>query len=189
MERLRALLAPEEAVWLFGTDFPAMPDLALTGRMVLLQMALPMEIAPPEPAAMLVKLGEDEAHEMVALTDLAFPGFFRPRTYRMGSYYGVRAPSGELIAMGGERMKLDGYSEISTVCTHPSFRGRGHAESIIWQVVRQHRRERTRSFLHVRKGNDRAVSLYGRMGFEICREVTITRVMRPPATELSAIAY
>jgi ribosomal protein S18 acetylase RimI-like enzyme len=177
MAQLRLLLAPGEAVWLFGTNFPAVSGLEFTDRMPCPQMALPASIEPPEPHADIVALTEADADEMVALTDLAFPGFFRPRTYLMGSYYGVRAPSGELIAMGGERMKLDGYSEISTVCTHPSFRGRGLGESIIWQVVRQHRREGVQSFLHVGRANTRATALYQRMGFAICREITITRVV------------
>ena len=49
----------------------------------------------------------------------------------MGSYYGVRSCNGELLAMGGERLQLDGYSEISALCTHPSFRGQGFAASLI----------------------------------------------------------
>ena len=178
MEQLRSLLEPDESVWLFGADQPPAPGLVFAERMVCPQMALPPRFEPPAPPADIVALTGANAHEMVALTDLAFPGFFRPRTHSMGSYYGVRSPSGELIAMGGERLKLDRYAEISAVCTHPSFRGRGLAESIIWQVVLQHRREGIRSFLHVGKANSRAIALYQRLGFVICREITITRVVR-----------
>lgn len=178
MERLRALLTPGEGIWLYGTDFPAVSGLEVVDRMPCPQMGLPGHIAPPEPNADVVALTEANAHEMVALTDLAFPGFFRPRTHLMGSYYGIRAPSGELIAMGGERMKLTGYAEVSAVCTHPSFRGRGLAESIIWQMVRRHRREGVQSFLHVGRANTRAIALYERLGFVIRREITITRVAR-----------
>ena len=78
---------------------------------------------------------------MAAITTLAFPSFFRSRTCEMGSYYGVRSYTGELLAMGGERLQLDGYSEISAVCTHPSFRGQGFAVSLIWHLVRNHRRD------------------------------------------------
>ncbi len=51
----------------------------------------------------------------------------------MGSYYGVRS-NGELVVMGGERLRLEGYPEISGVCTHPAHRGRGLAASLIWQL-------------------------------------------------------
>jgi predicted GNAT family acetyltransferase len=114
---------------------------------------------------------------MVALTTLAFPGFFRQRTCETGSYYGVRSPSGEFIAMGGERLKL-GFTEISAVCTHPSFRGRGLAAAIIWRLVREHRKESVVSWLHVASVNRRAAELYLRMGFEEIREVTLHRVLR-----------
>ena len=86
---------------------------------------------------------------MVALTTLAFPSFFRSRTCEMGSYYGVRSCTGELLAMGGERLQLDGYSETSALCTHPSFRGQGFAVSLIWHLVRNHRRDGLVSWLHV----------------------------------------
>jgi len=79
-------------------------------------MILPEEVTPPDPTIDIVSLSDANATEMVALTNLAFPGFFRKRTCEMGSYYGVRS-DGELIAMGGERLVLDGYSEISGVCT------------------------------------------------------------------------
>jgi hypothetical protein len=40
---------------------------------------------------------------MFDLITLAFPGFFRPRTYEMGTYYGIRV-EGKLAAMAGERV-------------------------------------------------------------------------------------
>jgi predicted GNAT family acetyltransferase len=96
----------------------------------------------------------------------------------MGWYYGVRSPSGELIAMGGERLQLDGYSEISAVCTHPSFRGQGFAASLIWHLVRNHRCDGLVSWLHVGCANHRAVKLYLGMGFQQVREVTLHRILR-----------
>ena len=39
----------------------------------------------------------------------------------LGSYLGIRH-AGTLIAMAGERMRLDGFTEISAVCTHPGYR-------------------------------------------------------------------
>ena len=73
--------------------------------------------------------------------DAGVPGFLSTENVRDGWYYGIRSASGELIAMGGKRLKLEGFTEVSAVCTHPDFRGRGLAAAIIWQVVREHRKE------------------------------------------------
>jgi predicted GNAT family acetyltransferase len=97
----------------------------------------------------------------------------------MGSYYGVRFPSGELIAMGGERLQLDGHSEIRTVCTHPSFRGQGLAASLIWHLLLNHCRDGPVSWLnHAGCANHRAVKLYLGMGFQQVRNVTLHRISR-----------
>ncbi len=41
---------------------------------------------------------------MVALTDVAFPGYFRAKTHRMGSYFGVRV-EGKLVANRGDGLR------------------------------------------------------------------------------------
>jgi len=138
---------------------------------------LPQEVSPAELAGEIASLTCTNAAEMVTLTDLAFPGFFRKRTCAMGSYYGVRS-GGQLIAMGGERLALDGYSEISAICTHPAHRGKGLAASLIWRVVGDHRRNGTVSWLHVSAANQPALKLYLRMGFKVVRTVTLHRVVR-----------
>jgi hypothetical protein len=74
-------------------------------------------------------LGESDGAAMRALTRIAFPDFFRERTAELGLYLGIY--DGErLIAMAGERMALPGLQEISGVCTHPDFAGRGHARRL-----------------------------------------------------------
>jgi len=95
----------------------------------------------------------------------------------MGSYYGVRSSAGELIAMGGERLQLDGYSEISAVCTHPSFRGQGFAARLIWHSVRSHRCDGLVAWLHVGCAH-RAVKFYLGMGFQQVRKVTLHCISR-----------
>jgi predicted GNAT family acetyltransferase len=148
-------------------------------------MVLPSDVSAPDTEIEIGKLTDANADEMVALTTLAFPGFFRQRTCETGSYYGVRSSSGELIAMGGERLKLEGYTEISGVCTHPPFRGRGLAAGIIWQLVREHRGEGVVSWLHVTNTNRRAAELYLRVGFVEIRQVRLHRITRiGPATAI-----
>jgi predicted GNAT family acetyltransferase len=182
LQQLRSLLGPGESVWLIGKSYPHVPELFFEGILECLQMVLPKEVTPPGPTTEIVPLSDANAPEMVALTTLAFPGFFRKRTCEMGSYYGVRSGArshGELIAMGGERLSLDGYPEISGVCTHPAHRGKGLAASLIWQLVRDHRRDGLVSWLHVGNENHRAVELYVRMGFKEVRKVTLNRISRP----------
>jgi len=180
LQQVYSLLAPHESVWLVGEGYPPVPELSFEGTLECLQMVLPEGVAPPDPAIEIVSLSDANAGEMVVLTDLAFPGFFRQRTCEMGSYYGVRSDDGELIAMGGERLMLDGYSEISGVCTHPAHRGKGLAASLIWRLVRNHRRDGIVSWLHVASANRHAIELYFRMGFKVVREVTLKRISRNP---------
>jgi GNAT superfamily N-acetyltransferase len=178
MLALRSLFEPSESVWIIGKEYADVPGLVRAETLECLQMSLPNSIVVPDTDTEIVPLSDANADEMVALTTLAFPGFFRQRTCEMGSYYGVRSPSGELIAMGGERLKLDGFTEISGVCTHPAFRGRGLAGAIIWQLAREHRNEGVVSWLHVASTNRRAAELYLRMGFKEIRKVTLHRVTR-----------
>jgi|ERR1700722_272677 ribosomal protein S18 acetylase RimI-like enzyme len=177
MHHLHSLLAPDEPVCIIGQGYP-LDEFHIAGTLGVLQMVLPQDVDPPEPDTKeIVELNAAHADEMVALTDLAFPGYFRRRTCEMGRYYGVRS-AGELIAMGGERLMMDGYSEISGVCTHPAHREKGLAASLIWHLVRDHRRDGVISWLHVGSPNQRAIDLYARMGFKPVREVTLHRISR-----------
>ena len=83
-----------------------------------------------------------------------------------------------LMAMAGERLALDGYSEISGVCTHPAHRGRGLAANLIARLAADHREQGVVSFLHVTATNTRAMALYRRLGFVEFGRVTLTRVSR-----------
>jgi ribosomal protein S18 acetylase RimI-like enzyme len=177
LQSLHTLLVPGEYVWLIGESYPSVPELSCVGNLGCLQMVLPDEVTPPTPAPGIAPLSCENAPEMVALTDLAFPGFFRSRTCEMGSYYGVRS-DGKLIAMGGERLTLDGFPEISGICTHPAHRGKGLAAGLIWHLTRNHRRDGLVSWLHVSAENHHAIELYLRMGFTVARKVKLHRICR-----------
>jgi len=179
LKSLHSLLVPGEQVWIADGKFPDWPELVWETSLECLQMVLPDEVAPPPPdtAIEIVTLSCADAPAMVSLTDLAFPGFFRVSTCEMGSYYGVRV-DGELASMSGERMMLDGYPEVSGVCTHPAHRGKGYAAALMWQVIRDHRRDGQISWLHVSAGNRHAIELYLRMGFVEARRLVWHRISR-----------
>ncbi|MBN9308687.1 GNAT family N-acetyltransferase, partial [Devosia sp.] len=85
---------------------------------------------------------------------------------------------GRLMAMAGERMRMDGLTEVSAVCTWPEFRGRGLAATLVSFVAAQIAREGRTPFLHVKQENAGAKSIYERLGFRICRQIIFRLVKR-----------
>ena len=139
---LFSLLEPGEATYVI-TDTPLEWDgLRCEGPLWVKQMIYPQErslpVVPEIDGITIEPLSCANAAEMVELTAIAFPGFFRVRTCEMGSYYGIRS-GGRLVAMCGERMAIRDYREISGLCTHPDFRGQGYAAILMAQLMRDHR--------------------------------------------------
>lgn len=110
------------------------------------------------------RLGAEHSAEMIALTTLARPGPFGPRTHELGDYYGIR-DNGVLVGMAGERLKVPGFTEVSAVCTHPDHTGKGYAAALMRRVMAGIRARGETPFLHSRADNDRAIALYERLGF------------------------
>jgi ribosomal protein S18 acetylase RimI-like enzyme len=164
---LAALLAPSDRVYLIGPQPTPTRLLEVGPPLDCFQMIFAVQ-PPPESAApsdpIILSMTHVDAPDMVVLTDLAFPGFFRPHTYQMGAYYAIRI-GGELVAMAGERLAIPGFCEISAVCTHPAHTGRGYATLLMNRLLRDHAAANVKSFLHVSQKNARAIALYQRMGF------------------------
>jgi GNAT superfamily N-acetyltransferase len=127
-----------------------------------------------------IVLGETDRVAMRELTQIAFPDFFRERTPELGLYLGIY-DGARLIAMAGERLALTGLQEISGVCTHPDFAGRGHARRLTRALLSRHRRRGVASFLHVSEGNAGARRLYDSMGFVVRASLLMCKVERTAA--------
>lgn len=128
------------------------------------------ETAVASPRCDSLELGVPDVSEMVALAELTRPGPFGPRTHELGTYLGIRR-DGRLAAMAGERLRLPGYTEVSAVCTHPDFAGRGFAGALMALVLEKIHRRLDMPFLHVRPANLRAIELYRRLGFTVRRSL------------------
>ena len=174
-----ALLDPGESVVFVGVVPGADPRLEVEQRASVLQMDLAREPR-PDPAARFTELGADRLADMLALTGLVYPFYFRPATPRMGRYFGVYDTTGALVAMAGERMRTGTHCEISAVCTHPDHAGRGHARRLVEHVAAGIRARGQWPFLHVSPENERAVRLYRAMDFETRAELPLLRVRRLP---------
>lgn len=122
-------------------------------------------------------LCSSDVPEMLELVQATEPGPFLQRTIELGRYIGIRE-GGALIAMAGERMRFEGWTEISAVCTAPSRRGEGLATSLVSTLVADIRERSENPFLHVLKTNANAIRLYEELGFSIRRSRTISVVAR-----------
>jgi ribosomal protein S18 acetylase RimI-like enzyme len=144
---------------------PALP-IPATFKLVR-QFDLVQFVAPPTLAAEYdeaVVLTVDDVPEMLALVALTDPGPFRSRTIELGTYLGIRR-DGELIAMAGTRFALPTHTEISAVCTHPSYRGQGLGARLIRAVAARITAAGRTPFLHTGGTNTRAIPLYESLGF------------------------
>jgi ribosomal protein S18 acetylase RimI-like enzyme len=132
-------------------------------QMVLVEPGRVAQAAPQ--AEELSELTESDAVEMLALARLTQPGPFGMRTRELGNYIGIRR-EGKIVAMAGERLRVDAYTEISAVCTHPAYLGRGFAAKLMTELAHRIRARGETPILHVRGSNTRAIALYERLGFE-----------------------
>lgn len=138
--------------------------LKFTKTLVQMVCGRPVTVTAPPAGVDLHVLSEPDIADMVALTAITRPGPFESHTYTFGTYLGIRV-DGVLAAMGGQRMHLPGYREISAICTHPGFRGRGYARTIVAQLIAITYDEGLTPFLHVEEANRGAQALYATMGF------------------------
>ena len=125
-----------------------------------------------------IPLGAADVPEMLELVAQTEPGPFLKRTIELGDYLGVRR-DGALVAMAGERFQLDGWTEISAVCTKPDHRGQGLATWLMGALIAGIQRRSERAFLHVLSTNTGAIRLYEDLGFTLRRHVSI-RVLQIP---------
>jgi ribosomal protein S18 acetylase RimI-like enzyme len=132
-----------------------------------------------DPELLTQPLDASHAPQAVDLAVLTNPGPFGLRTIELGEYCGVF--DGErLVAMAGERLHAGPYREVSGVCTHPDFQGRGLARRLSNKVVRLQMQRGQLPFLHVISSNENALAMYERMGFREYRE-TVVRVVEKTA--------
>ena len=112
-----------------------------------------------------IELTPADVPEMSELYAATRPGrTLCPKIQKLGTFLGIRH-EGKLVAMGGVRLHIAGYREITTVATLPSFQGRGYGTAIVTALIARIQTKGERPFLTVRTDNERAIGIYRRLGF------------------------
>ena len=124
-----------------------------------------------------VELTKEDTPQIAELIKLTEPGPYAPKVLELGNYIGIKK-DGKLVAMVGERIKLDGYTEVSLVCTHPDHRGKGYAKALSGVIIRDIIERGETAFLHVQTKNVAAFKLYEKLGFTTRVEYPITGYVR-----------
>ena len=147
------------------------PSLTLVKELVCLQMVLdkPIDFNPNQEIILLESKAQKKA--LFELVNLVQPGYFKEKTVDLGRYYGIYQDE-QLVAVCGERMKMDDFTEISAIVTHPSYTGRGYAKQLIKHCVQTIFLEGKIPYLHVVASNVPAISLYKKLGFLTRRKIS-----------------
>jgi ribosomal protein S18 acetylase RimI-like enzyme len=113
-----------------------------------------------------IPLSEPHVEQMVQLAHLTKPGPFGSGTIKFGNYFGI-FENEKLLAMTGQRLHVKNYTEISAVCTHPDYAGKGYAYTLLQHQLQLIMQQDQQPFLHVREDNQRAIEIYLRLGLTI----------------------
>lgn len=169
-DALEALVAPGESVYLIGVAPGRLPaGWQLEAFRPLAQMICTSElhvIGGPD----IIQLTQAHHADVLELTALVYPHYFRPRTMEMGRYFGIYQ-DGRLAAMIGERLGTEAYREMSAICTHPDFNGRGYARRLTAMLTNDTLQRGATAFLHVSHENPRAKGLYEQIGYRHRRDI------------------
>lgn len=175
-EALPALIGADETVLMLNV-IPQQPaGWLLQSNDALAQMICTAPI-PVIDGPEVIALTDAHREDVLALTALVYPHYFRPRTMELGRYFGIYR-DGRLAAIIGERLGTDTYQEISAVCTHPDFLGRGYARRLLALLSNDNLERGRTPFLHVSHRNQRAKSLYEQTGYRLRRDIGLWSLRR-----------
>jgi ribosomal protein S18 acetylase RimI-like enzyme len=113
--------------------------------------------------------------DLFELVNLVQPGYFKMKTASLGDYFGIYK-DGELVAVAGERMKMNNYTEVSAIVTHPLHIGQGYAKQLITHTVNNIFTQNKMPYLHVVESNINAIALYEKLGFVQRRKISFWNI-------------
>ena len=173
---LAALIVPGDIVILARVGENPVPPGTVAEHVTPAVQMIAATVSPPEDQIPFQELSAADGSEMLALATLTKPGPYARRTHEFGGYIGIRQ-EGRLVAMAGQRMQAPGYTEVSAVCTHPDFRGRGYGSFLLRVVAARIKAAGETPYLHAYASNVQAIRLYETLGF-VHRSINSVTVLR-----------
>ena len=162
--------------FIVGERPPVADSLKLKNELVCLQM-----IAGNKAGAAItediVELGEEYRDALFQLVNLVQPGYFKKSTCLLGNYYGI-FKNNQLVAVTGERMKMDSYTEVSAVVTHPAHTGKGYAKQLVAHTMNHIFDQNKTPYLHVAENNAGPIRLYEKLGFKTRRKISFWNIIK-----------
>lgn len=177
LNKLDPFIEKEESFYVFDSMPQLPPNYIHENTVHCLQMICRQEIKATINNAGIEKMGDEDGEEVENLINLVQPGYYNPGTRLMGEYYGIRQ-NGQLVALAGERMRMNGFTEVSGVVTHPDFTGRKYAQQLVALVVNNNIAAGIIPFLHVAETNERAIKLYEHLGFVNRRFIMVRKIKK-----------
>ena len=165
----------DEHFYCDGWSGPVPPGWKIEAESTMFKMVWEAAMPAVDEAPEAIRIGPEHLPQVLELAGLTRPGPFGPRTIELGEYFGCFEGT-RLMAMAGERTHASALREISGVCTHPDFQGRGLARRLMAKLIRRQMQRGETPFLHVMRDNVGAHQLYRRMGFADYRE-SVVRVI------------
>jgi len=132
-------------------------------------------------------LGPADVPRMTALVQQTAPGPWFERTAELGRFVGMEV-DGQLVAMAGERMRVPGHTEMSAICCHPDWRGRGLPTDLMRLVSQAIVARGETPFLHVIAENAPAIALYEKLGLRARLRSRLTVLRRNAVLAQSALS-
>ena len=176
-DALEALVAPGESVYLLGV-LPSVPaGWQCEAFRPLAQMTCTRPLAVAD-GPRIVEMDPGQRVDALALTSLVYPHYFRERTMELGRYFGIYHGR-QLAAMIGERLGTGDTREMSAICTHPAFTGRGYARRLTAMLGNDNLERGLTPFLHVSQENTRALKLYEDLGYRHRCDIGFWSLQRP----------
>lgn len=173
LQDLHSLLPVKSLVVLFTPEeLSVTAGWQVTLEKELLQMVCDPATLPMENKDGLIALEEKHIPAMLELTALTNPGPFLTRTIEFGNYEGIFDGS-SLVAMAGQRLQPHPYTEVSAVCTHPDYTGKGFGAKLVHSQLGKIIAASRIPFLHVYPHNTSACKLYEKLGFQTRRRLLV----------------